>query len=122
MKNLSALLQSYSAAFNWPQNRNPVFIEPQRNQGLDPIPAQSPLSSRRALSTSSCDFHTSTSGWWRMSHYGLVDGLQAGELDVALSSPPISNPDVVSLVNCFRNRYCSPSVRIITWQALKPST
>jgi LysR family hydrogen peroxide-inducible transcriptional activator len=25
----------------------------------------------------------------------LVDGLQAGELDVALASPPISNPDVV---------------------------
>jgi len=43
MRNLSALLQSDSAAFNWPRNRNPVFIETQQNQGVCRILAQSPI-------------------------------------------------------------------------------
>jgi len=42
MRNLSALLQSDSAAFNWPRSRNPVFIETQQNQGVCRILAQSP--------------------------------------------------------------------------------
>jgi hypothetical protein len=41
MKSLSALLQSYLAAFDRPQNRSPVFIETQQNQGVCQIPAQS---------------------------------------------------------------------------------
>ena len=41
MKHLSALLQSDSAAFKPLQNRNPVFIETEQNQGSVQILAQS---------------------------------------------------------------------------------